>query len=52
MDLGNELKKNKNTKKDRTYFCSELVAACYKHIGIIEDKERSTSNYWPGNIGI
>jgi uncharacterized protein YycO len=37
-DLGNEMKKTKKSKQERTYFCSELVAAAYKHLGLIEDK--------------
>jgi uncharacterized protein YycO len=45
--MGAELNKN---KKDRTYFCSELVAAAYKHLELIEDKQRATTNYWPGFI--
>lgn len=33
----------------RTYFCSELVAAAYKHMGILS-KELSSSQYMPGHF--
>ena len=33
-------------EKNRTYFCSELIAACYKYMGLLE-KDRASSNYIP-----
>ena len=30
-----------------TFFCSELVAACYKKLGLLP-KEISCATYWPG----
>ena len=33
-------------EKNRTYFCSELIAACYKYMGLLE-KEKASSNYIP-----
>ena len=37
-------KSNKNN-----YFCSELVAALYKYINIL-DKRKSSTQYWPGSF--
>ena len=34
--------------EDKTFFCSELVAACYKRIGILPE-EISAATYWPGS---
>ena len=33
---------------DKTFFCSELVAAGYKFLGLL-DPVKSCSQYWPGN---
>ena len=33
-------------EKSRTYFCSELIAACYKYMGLLE-KEKPSSTYIP-----
>lgn len=33
----------------RTFFCSELVAACLKRCGVIASK-RASSYYWPGSF--
>ena len=33
--------------KDRTFFCSELVAKAFKCLGIIEDDDKSSSQYYP-----
>lgn len=33
-------------KKYDSFFCSQLVAAAYKHVGILP-KELSTTQYWP-----
>ncbi|CAD8077210.1 unnamed protein product [Paramecium sonneborni] len=35
--------------KNRTYFCSELVAKCYKHLGYLP-KLISSTQYWPGSF--
>ena len=35
--------------ENRTFFCSELVAAAYKKIGILP-KDISAAQYWPGII--
>lgn len=32
-----------------SYFCSELVAALFKHLGILE-KAKSSTQYWPGSF--
>lgn len=37
--------------KDRTFFCSELVAAAYKRLGLLP-KERSSTQYWPGSFSM
>ncbi|CAK74538.1 unnamed protein product (macronuclear) [Paramecium tetraurelia] len=34
-------------KEDKTFFCSELIAAAYKKMGII-DANRCAASYWPG----
>ncbi|CAD8094030.1 unnamed protein product [Paramecium sonneborni] len=34
-------------KDDKTFFCSELIAAAYKKTGII-DANRCAASYWPG----
>ncbi len=36
-------------KGDKSYFCSELVAAIYKLLGILP-KEITSANYWPGSF--
>ena len=33
-------------KEKEGFFCSELAASLYKHIGILP-KDRSSSSYWP-----
>ena len=35
--------------QDRTYFCSELVAAAYKSLGLLS-KEIASNKYWPGKM--
>jgi len=35
--------------EDRTFFCSELVAACYKKIGLLP-KDISAARYLPGKF--
>ena len=37
------------SKNRKGYFCSELVAAAYKSLGLI-DTRISCSQYWPGLI--
>lgn len=37
--------------KDRTFFCSELVAAAYKRLGLLP-KDRSSTQYWPGSFSM
>jgi hypothetical protein len=36
-------------RKNQGYFCSELVAAAYKKIGVLE-ANKSSAQYWPGNF--
>ncbi len=36
-------------QKDQGYFCSELIAAVYKKLGLLP-KDRAASKYWPGNF--
>jgi hypothetical protein len=38
--------KTEEEKKSRTYFCSELVAALYKAMGLLE-KGKSCTQYYP-----
>ena len=35
--------------KDKSFFCSELVAAAYKRIGLL-DPYKAASTYWPGDF--
>lgn len=37
--------------KDRTFFCSELVAKCYKVCGIMQPTELSSTNFFPSDFG-
>lgn len=32
--------------KDRSYFCSELIAKCYKALGLLVT-DKSSTQYWP-----
>lgn len=34
---------------NRTFFCSELVAAAYKRLGLLP-KNVSSTQYWPGSF--
>lgn len=36
----------KEESEKRTYFCSELIAKCYKHLGLLPEQKSSTQ-YWP-----
>jgi hypothetical protein len=47
VDLKKQDEQEHKQKKERTYFCSELVAAAYKQLGLLP-KEKSASQYWPG----
>jgi hypothetical protein len=38
--------KTEEEEKTRTYFCSELVAAFYKKLGLLP-AEKATTQYWP-----
>jgi hypothetical protein len=38
--------KTQEEEKSRTYFCSELVAAFYKKLGLLP-QEKATTQYWP-----
>lgn len=37
------------TFNDRTFFCSELVAAAYKRLALLPE-DRSSTQYWPGSF--
>ena len=47
LDPVKESKKKKPQSKG--YFCSELIAAAYKHVKLI-DKKLASSQYWPGTF--
>jgi len=36
-------------EENRTFFCSELVAAIYKHLDLLE-WQRASTQYWPGSF--
>lgn len=40
-----------NLEETKTFFCSELIAACYKSMGILR-KDISSANYWPGSFSV
>ena len=42
--------KTKFVNKDRTFFCSELVAKAYKTFGIIEDDDTSCTQFYPAHF--
>ena len=42
--------KTKFVNKDRTFFCSELVAKAYKTLGIIEDDDTSCTQFYPAHF--
>ena len=39
----------KKVDDDRTFFCSELVAAVYKNLDLL-DWEKASTQYWPGSF--
>jgi len=42
--------KNSLIDKDRTFFCSELIAKTFKVCNIMEQSENASSNYLPGHF--
>lgn len=36
-------------KNYEDFFCSQLIAAAYKTVGLLPN-QRSTTQYWPGNF--
>jgi len=40
-------KNGKYIDKDRTFFCSELVAKIYKVLGVMANDERGSKSYYP-----
>lgn len=36
-------------QRDQGFFCSELIAAAYKKLGLLP-KDRPACKYWPGNF--
>jgi len=40
-------KTNEDNETYESFFCSELVAACYKKMGLLPNT-LSASQYWPG----
>ena len=43
-------KQNKFIHKDRTFFCSELVAKACKILGILQDCDVSCTKFFPSNF--
>ena len=41
--------KEKGEDKDRSYFCSELIAALYKRLGLLNNAV-SAGQYWPSSF--
>lgn len=37
---------------DRTFFCSELVAKAFKILGILENDDKSSAKYFPGDFSM
>lgn len=42
---------NQQIDENRTFFCSELVAAVYKQIGLV-DEQKAATQYWPGSFSV
>lgn len=40
---------NRKIDEDRTFFCSELIAAIYKQMNLL-DLEIASTQYWPGSF--
>ena len=38
-----------NSKKRKYFYSSELIASVYKRVGIL-NREKSSTNYWPGTF--
>ena len=38
-------------RKDRTFFCSELVAKALKEVGIMQKDDRSSAQFYPKHFG-
>jgi hypothetical protein len=36
-------------QENKTFFCSELVAECYKIMGVLS-REQASNQYWPGTF--
>jgi len=36
-------------KVGKTYFCSELIADCYRQCGVLAEN-KNISTYWPGDF--
>lgn len=45
-----EPEQKKFVNKDRTFFCSELVAKAYKTLGIIADDDTSCTQFYPSHF--
>jgi len=45
------LNSNLDLQEKEGYFCSELAAAAYKHLGFLP-KEKSSSQYWPVSFSL
>ncbi|KAL4500404.1 hypothetical protein ABPG72_003355 [Tetrahymena utriculariae] len=44
-------KEESDQNEDRTFFCSELIAACYKKLAILKE-ETACSSYLPGHFSL
>jgi hypothetical protein len=53
VSMAKLFKKRSNFQEDieenKTFFCSELIAACYKRLGVLP-KDVSCASYWPGSF--
>ncbi|KAM3135611.1 hypothetical protein pb186bvf_012282 [Paramecium bursaria] len=49
LTFQSQIAMDQKKQENRTYFCSELVAKCYKHLNLLPI-EYSSTQYWPGSF--
>ena len=45
--ISHESDDDRDVPEDKTFFCSELMAKCFKRFGIIKNDKVSCSTYFP-----
>jgi hypothetical protein len=49
QSMWNAKEKQDGKDQDRSYFCSELIADCYKRLGFF-NANKTAARYWPGDF--